>query len=119
MVYIDVNGRRILGYDNAEGKGHHRHVGDDETPFKFESLEALTRTFLDEVSRPARKAPMKTKSITIKIQSLAEGLQDFVRVAQAIQRGHPPKTMIDELAFESLEAMRRVLYAEDVLNCFR
>lgn len=51
MVYIDVNGRRILGYDNAEGKGHHRHMGDDETPFKFESLEALRSQFLDEVTR--------------------------------------------------------------------
>jgi predicted transcriptional regulator len=52
---------------------------------------------------------MKTKSITIKIQSLAEGLQEFVRVAGAIQRGHPPKTMIDVLSFSSLEAMRKVL----------
>ena len=51
MVYIGANGRRILGYDNAEGKGHHRHVGDEETPFKFEGIEALRRQFLDEVSR--------------------------------------------------------------------
>lgn len=51
---------------------------------------------------------MKTKSITIKIQSLAEDLSDFVRVAHAIQRGHPPKTMIDILSFSSLEAMRKV-----------
>ena len=51
MVYIDAAGRRILGYDNAEGKGHHRHVGDDETPFEFESLDVLRLKFLDEVSR--------------------------------------------------------------------
>src|SRR5665213_4341356 len=51
---------------------------------------------------------MKTKSITIKIQSLADDLSDFVRVASAIQRGHPPKTMIDVLSFSSLEAMRKV-----------
>jgi len=51
LVYIDANGRRILGYDNAEGKGHHRHVGDDETPFTFEGLDALMLKFLDEVSR--------------------------------------------------------------------
>lgn len=51
MVYIDTSGRRILGYDNAEGKGHHRHVGDDEMPLKFESLETLALQFLDEVSR--------------------------------------------------------------------
>ena len=51
MAYISANGRRILGYDNAEGKGHHRHMGDEETPFKFEGLETLTLKFLDEVSR--------------------------------------------------------------------
>ena len=51
MVYIDANGQRILGYDNAEGKGHHRHVGGDETPFNFEGLDALRLRFLDEVSR--------------------------------------------------------------------
>ena len=51
MVFIDANGRRILGYDNAEGKGHHRHVGDVETPFKFEGLDVLRLKFFDEVSR--------------------------------------------------------------------
>ena len=51
MVYIDADGRRILGYDNAEGKGHHRHVADVETPFKFEDLEVLRLKFFDEVSR--------------------------------------------------------------------
>lgn len=50
MVYIDVYGRRILGYDNGEGKGHHRHFGDGETHFEFENLEALRLKFLDEVS---------------------------------------------------------------------
>ena len=51
LVYIGANGRRILGYDNAEGKGHHRHVGYEETPIEFEGLEALRLRFLDEVSR--------------------------------------------------------------------
>jgi predicted transcriptional regulator len=52
---------------------------------------------------------MKTKSITIKIQSLAEDLDDFVKVAHAIERGHPPKTLIDVISFSSLEVMRKVL----------
>jgi hypothetical protein len=51
MVYIDAHVRRILGYDNAEGKGRHRHVGDVETAFKFEDLESLRLKFFDEVSR--------------------------------------------------------------------
>ncbi|MFI5351170.1 MAG: hypothetical protein ACHQ2Z_16620 [Elusimicrobiota bacterium] len=52
---------------------------------------------------------MKIKSITIKIQSLAEDLDEFARVAHAIERGHPPKKLIENISFESLEAMRTVL----------
>jgi len=52
---------------------------------------------------------MKTKIITIHIQTLAESAQDFLKVARAIRSGHPPKTMTDSLAFSSLEAMRNVL----------
>lgn len=52
---------------------------------------------------------MKTKSITVTIQSLAESMEVFGRVVRSIQRGHPPKTMIDSIAFGSLEAMRKVL----------
>jgi predicted transcriptional regulator len=51
----------------------------------------------------------KTKSITVRIQSLAEDLRAFVRVAHAIQRGHPPREMTDIISFGSLEAMRKVL----------
>ena len=52
---------------------------------------------------------MKIRNITIKIQSLAEDLQDFLRVANEIQHGHPPKTLIETRSFGSLEAMRKVL----------
>ena len=49
MVYIDTSGRRILGYDNAEGKGHHCHVGDEEIPIEFGSIGELLLKFLNEV----------------------------------------------------------------------
>ncbi|MEQ1920201.1 MAG: hypothetical protein ABL955_13485 [Elusimicrobiota bacterium] len=52
---------------------------------------------------------MKIRNITIRIQSLAEDLRDFVRVARAIERGHPPANLIDGITFSSLEAMRKVL----------
>ena len=52
---------------------------------------------------------MKTKSITINIQSLADSLKTFRRVVRAVQRGHPPKKMIDVISFSSLEAMRKAL----------
>ena len=49
LVYIDRNGKRILGYDNAEGKGHHRHEGQGETPMQFQSIDQMTERFLKEV----------------------------------------------------------------------
>jgi hypothetical protein len=44
LVYI-VNGLRVIGYDNAEGKGDHRHYGDKETPYEFKGLKTLVRDF--------------------------------------------------------------------------
>jgi hypothetical protein len=49
LVYIDPQGRRALGYDNAEGKGHHRHEGNTETPVDFESIRAHVGLFLAEL----------------------------------------------------------------------
>jgi hypothetical protein len=34
IAYIR-NGKRLLGYDNAEGKGHHRHYGGKEESYDF------------------------------------------------------------------------------------
>jgi len=49
LVYIDRQGNRLLGYDNAEGKGHHRHEGKEETAVIFKSIEKLAEKFLKEV----------------------------------------------------------------------
>ena len=49
LAYIDGSGRRALGYDNAEGKGHHRHEGEAETPVDFESIDAHMALFLKEL----------------------------------------------------------------------
>ncbi len=48
LVYI-VNSRRIIGYDNAEGKGDHRHHKERETPYLFESLEKMAEDFYRDV----------------------------------------------------------------------
>ena len=49
LVYIDSHGRRILGYDNSEGKGHHRHFEGKEQPVIFHSISALASKFMAEV----------------------------------------------------------------------
>ena len=48
LVYI-VNGERVIGYDNAEGKGDHRHIGGRESEYTFKSLWRLIRDFKKEV----------------------------------------------------------------------
>jgi hypothetical protein len=48
LVYI-VAGQRVIGYDNAEGKGDHRHYGGNEVPYKFISLRKLADDFLADM----------------------------------------------------------------------
>ena len=50
LVYI-VEGMRVIGYDNAEGKGDHRHYGDKESPYKFQGIEKLWKDFNDDIRK--------------------------------------------------------------------
>ncbi len=50
LVYV-VKGERVIGYDNAEGKGDHRHYGDKIEPYKFEGLEKLADDFYSDVQK--------------------------------------------------------------------
>jgi hypothetical protein len=38
FAYI-VEGERVVGYDNGEGKGDHRHFGGTQHPYEFLGLE--------------------------------------------------------------------------------
>ena len=44
LVYI-VQGERVIGYDNAEGKGDHRHYRDRIEPYRFENPRKLLEDF--------------------------------------------------------------------------
>lgn len=48
LVYI-VNGERVLGYDNAERKGDHRHYKEREEPYLFVNLEKLAEDFFKDI----------------------------------------------------------------------
>ena len=50
FVYI-VNGERIIGYDNAEGKGDHRHYKGKEFAYKFQGLEKLWKDFQSDLEQ--------------------------------------------------------------------
>ena len=48
LVYI-VGGERVIGYDNAEEKGDHRHFMDKESTYPFRGLRRLVRDFEADV----------------------------------------------------------------------
>lgn len=50
LVYI-VNGVRVIGYDNAEGRGDHRHYGDTERPYRFKSVSQLVADFYNDIEK--------------------------------------------------------------------
>lgn len=50
LVYI-VNGLRVIGYDNAEGRGDHRHYWETERPYRFKSLSQLVADFYEDIEK--------------------------------------------------------------------
>lgn len=55
LVYIAGNSR-VIGYDNAEERGDHRHVRGTVTPYKFVSLRKLAQDFYKDIERYKRGA---------------------------------------------------------------
>ena len=53
LVYIE-KGKRILGYDNAEGKGDHRHYGGKEEAYSFKDLDSLKEDFFKAINKIRR-----------------------------------------------------------------
>jgi hypothetical protein len=54
LVYI-VNDQRVIGYDNHERKGDHRHFGKQVEPYRFENIEKLREDFFKNVLRLKEK----------------------------------------------------------------
>jgi hypothetical protein len=53
LVYIR-DGKRIIGYDNAEGKGHHRHYKGREFAYDFRDVDNLIKDFYEDVEKVRR-----------------------------------------------------------------
>ncbi|WP_397401187.1 DUF6516 family protein [Phenylobacterium sp.] len=58
-LYYGKPGERWVGYDNEAGKGDHRHLGGQETPYLFTSPEQLVSDFMDEVRAERLKRSWK------------------------------------------------------------
>lgn len=50
LVYI-VDDKRVIGYDNAEGKEDHRHYGNKEEIYEFKSIDKLFNDFYQDIRR--------------------------------------------------------------------
>ncbi|MBI4681800.1 MAG: hypothetical protein HY757_01665 [Nitrospirae bacterium] len=50
LVYL-VDDKRIIGYDNAEGKGDHRHIRGNEQLYKFTTVRRLIHDFYRDIER--------------------------------------------------------------------
>jgi len=50
LVYVK-NGKRLVGYDNERGKGDHKHIGEKESVYKFQSVDQLLKDFWNDVKR--------------------------------------------------------------------
>jgi hypothetical protein len=55
LVYI-VHGQRVIGYDNSEQKGDHKHYDDKELPYDFKDLKSLVRDFQKDIKKYRRRA---------------------------------------------------------------
>jgi hypothetical protein len=49
LAYV-VGNECVLRYDNEAGKGDHRHVGTEEMPYVFASVDQLLEDFLADVA---------------------------------------------------------------------
>lgn len=50
LVYV-ANNKRIIGYDNAESKGHHRHYKNIEEEYDFKNLRTLINDFYKDIKK--------------------------------------------------------------------
>ena len=107
LVYI-VAGQRVIGYDNGEGKGDHRHYGDKEEPYGFVSIRQLADDFLTDVENFKKERMMKVKKMNIGIRDFRTALNDFVVAGEALAQGDAVPEG-ERVSFVSIEAFRKAL----------
>jgi len=50
-LFYGRDSERIVGYDNETGKGDHRHIDGEETPYAFATIERLIADFKADVRK--------------------------------------------------------------------
>ncbi|EDA8242137.1 hypothetical protein A4I99_21140 [Salmonella enterica subsp. enterica serovar Reading] len=49
LAYV-VNGECVMRYDNERGKGDHKHIGEQEYPVTFTTIENLIASFQEDIN---------------------------------------------------------------------
>jgi hypothetical protein len=49
LNYSRGDGTTVVRYDNERGKGDHKHIGEVETEYRFDSVEKLVRDFFADI----------------------------------------------------------------------
>jgi hypothetical protein len=52
-LFCGRRGECLVRYDNEAGKGDHRHYGEREEPYRFQSVEKLVADFQQDCARLA------------------------------------------------------------------
>jgi hypothetical protein len=53
-LFFGRRGERLVGYDNEQGKGDHRHYGAREVPYVFVSIEQSMTDFGSDIEQVRR-----------------------------------------------------------------
>ena len=53
LAYV-VKDKRVIGYDNGESQGDHRHYEDNIAPYEFRSVWQLIGDFLKDIEKYKR-----------------------------------------------------------------
>ncbi|EBQ9427486.1 hypothetical protein DMA59_17905 [Salmonella enterica subsp. enterica serovar Potsdam] len=53
LAYV-VNGECVMCYDNERGKGDHKHIGANECPVEFPTIENLIASFQEDIHQLRR-----------------------------------------------------------------
>ena len=55
FVYVK-GGKRLIGYDNGERKGDHRHYGSSEGPYSYSNIDKLLDDFMNDIAKFRKEA---------------------------------------------------------------
>ena len=55
-LFYGRDGKRLVAYDNELGKGDHKHIGEEESRYRFVSVERLISDFLRDVDKARRES---------------------------------------------------------------